>query len=118
IAPSAETLLDGSYPLAANFHAYIPNRTFGEEAGAPFAWSLLSEAAINQLELLNLAVPAFDQIRLARSDVYERIEEELALAAERRMQEEAEAAEEALEAEQNATAEPTPDATAEASEDD
>ncbi len=92
IAPSENTFLDGTYPLAANYTVYLARQTLGEEAGAPFAWSLLSEAAISQLDLLNIALPAFEQIRLARDTFFEIIEEEVALAIERRLEEEAEAA--------------------------
>lgn len=109
VAPSLETISDGSYPLTLTVRLVYSQASMGEQVVGAFMWNVIDENALFGLAELDLPISKDAELRAAREEVFSLIEKALQIAAEQAAQAAEEATPEATEAAtQEATAEATP----------
>jgi phosphate transport system substrate-binding protein len=114
VAPTEETLADGSYPLTSNLRLVLAQNALGQEPVAAYVWNALREETLTLLQTLNLSSFDVNALRTQRDQLFAQIEEARRLADEQAAAEALATAEATVEA--VATSEATPEAagTAEA----
>jgi len=70
VAPSAESIQDGSYPLAARYRLVVAEDVMADQAVAATVWEMFSDDALNALEALNLTGVDRDDLQERREDVF------------------------------------------------